>query len=282
MKKLLILLFVMGLTAGSLRTVTAQILDNPPVDGLFVDNGLIDKDPIPFPSIRKADVMWSKRIWREIDFRQKLNQPFYYPTESHNNWRNFMTVIMDGLKEGSFVAYDISNTDELLVPLTFNEVIARQTDTLRTVMTRPFPPYEQYDTTIFTEFDATRVMRLRVKEDWYFDKQRSQLMVRIIAFCPVMIKERNGQEVTEPLFWVSYPQSRDVLAKAEVFNRNNAAERRTFDEVFWKRMFDSYVYKEENVYDRRISQYATGIDALLESERIKMELFQFEHDLWEY
>jgi gliding motility associated protien GldN len=282
MKKLIILLFVFGLIVGSGQTAMAQILDNPPVDGLFVDNGLIDKEPIPLPSIRKADVMWSKRIWREIDFRQKMNQPFYYPIESHNNWRSFMSVIMDGLKEGSFVAYDISNTDELLVPLTFNEVIARQTDTIRTIMTRPFPPYEQYDTTIFTEFDATRIMRLRIKEDWYFDKQRSQLMVRIISFCPVMIKERNGQEVTEPLFWVSYPQSREVLAKAEVFNRNNSAEKRTFDELFWKRMFDSYIYKEENVYDRRISQYATGIDALLESERIKMSLFEFEHDIWEY
>jgi gliding motility associated protien GldN len=282
MKKLIIFLFVVGLSVGFARTASAQILDNPPIDGLFEDNGLIDKEPIPLPTIRKADVMWSKRIWREVDFRQKMNQSFYYPTESHNNWRSFMTVLMDGLKEGSFVAYDISNTDELLVPLTFNEVIARQTDTLRSVMTRPYPPYEQYDTTIFTDFDATRVMRIRIKEDWYFDKQRSQLMVRIIAFCPVMIKERNGQEVTEPLFWISYPQSRDVLAKAEVFNRNNAAEKRTFDEIFWKRMFDSYIYKEENVYDRRISQYATGIDALLESERVKTSLFEFEHDLWEY
>jgi gliding motility associated protien GldN len=125
-------------------------------------------------------------------------------------------------------------------------------------------------------------MRLRVKEDWYFDKQRSQLMVRIIALCPVLMVEREGQEFTQPLFWISYEQARDVLAKAEIFNRQNSAERRTYDEVFWKRLFDSYVYKEENVYDRTIGSYALGIDALLESERVKKEILNFEQNLWEY
>jgi len=88
--------------------------------------------------------------------------------------------------------------------------------------------------------------------------------------------------VTEPLFWISYPDSRDVFVQSYVYNEFNSAARLTYDEVFWKRLFDSYIYKESNVYDRRISQYATGIDALLEAERIKTEMFQFEEDLWEY
>ena len=125
-------------------------------------------------------------------------------------------------------------------------------------------------------------MRLRVKEDWYFDNQRSQLMFRIQAICPVMIKERNGQEVTEPLCWLSYPQSREVFAQSLVFNEFNSSARLSYDEVFWKRLFDSYIYKEENVFDRRISQYATGIDALMEADRIKNELMSFEENLWEY
>jgi hypothetical protein len=67
-----------------------------------------------------------------------------------------------------------------------------------------------------------------------------------------------------------------------VFNRNNGAQRRTYDELFWKRAFGSYVVKEENVYDREIADYASGMDALLEAERIKNELFEFEHSLWEF
>ncbi len=133
-----------------------------------------------------------------------------------------------------------------------------------------------------TEFDPNKVTRVRIKEDWYFDKKRSQMLFRILGICPVMIKERNGEEYNEPLFWIYYPEARPVLAHAEVFNRFNDAARRTYDEIFMKRFFNSYIYKEVNVYDRRISEYAQGLDALLEAERIKNELLDFEQSLWQY
>jgi len=180
---------------------TAQIIDDAPMDGLFATEDLANKEPIPNPTIRRADVMWQKRIWREIDFRQKFNQKFYFPIDPQQNWKSFITIVLDGLKEGELTAYDISNTDELLVPLTYNEILARETFEDHRVMRRPYPPYEEFDTIIYTEFDETKVMRLRIKEDWYFDRQRSQMMVRIQALCPVMIKERNGEEITLPLFW---------------------------------------------------------------------------------
>ncbi len=284
MKKLIIILGVIALLTGLSNTSSyAQILDSPPTDGLFEDgSGFINMKPVPYPPLRKADVMWQKRLWREIDFREKINQYFYYPIEPHNDWRSFMRILMDGLKEGSMTAYDISATDEFLVPLTYQEVIARQVDTSHQVLSRPYPPYEEYDTVIYTEFDPTRVKRLRIKEDWYFDKQRSQIMVRIIGLCPVMIKERDGDEVTEPLFWVYFPEARPIFSTALIYNTHNDAMRLTYDDAFWKRMFNSYIYKESNVFDRRILEYATGLDALYESERIKNELFEFEHDLWEF
>jgi gliding motility associated protien GldN len=284
MRKVLFLIAIFVGISLSSEGLKAQILDDRPVDGLFADDGTIDKDPMPFPSIRKADVMWKKRVWREIDFRQKMNHAFYYPVVPHNNWRNFITVVLDGLRENKFIAYDAQNnpTDEFLVPMTYNQLINRETDSVVQTLRRSYPPYDEYDTVIVSQFDPSRVMRLRVKEDWYFDKQRSQLMVRIVALCPVLMVERDGQEFTQPLFWISYDQARNVLARSEIFNRQNSAERRTFDEVFWKRMFDSYVYKEENVYDRTIGSYALGIDALLESERVKKEILNFEQNLWEY
>ena len=277
-------LFLAFLTLSLLFSVDvkSQITDEAPVDGLFVEEGDVHITPVPFPVIRKADVMWSKRVWREIDFRQKFNQKFYFPLETQANWKSFIITVLDGLKEGQMQAYDISNTDELLVPITYNDVIGRQTDSLPKIMRRSTPPYEEYDTVIYTEFDPTKVMRLRIKEDWYFDSKRSQMMVRIQAICPVMIKERNGEEISEPLFWLAYSESREVFAQAFVFNPKNSAARLTFDEVFWKRLFSSYIYKEENVFDRRISQYTTGVDALLESDRVKKSLFQFENNLWEY
>jgi gliding motility associated protien GldN len=281
MKKIALITTVILLFASGVK-LHSQILDSPPRDVIYIDDDLSDTRPIPFPAVRKSDIMWSKRIWREIDFRQKMNQPFYYPIEPHNNWRNFITVVMDALKEGSVTAYDISSTDEFLVPLTYQEIITRQIDTMHRVLTRPYPPYDEYDTVIYTEFDPTKVMRLRIKEDWYFDKERSQMLVRILGLCPVMIKERDDEEFSEPLFWIYFPEARPMFAQAEVFNRYNDAARRSYDEIFMKRVFNSYIYKEQNVYDRRISEYAQGLDALLEAERIKHHLLNFEQSLWEY
>ncbi len=279
-------LFVAFVTLSMLLSLSAvsQIINEAPVDGLFAEESWsINKKPIPYPSIRKADAMWSKRIWREIDFKQKFNQKFYYPIDSQVSSKSFIMVVLDALKVGvQMTAYDISNTDELLVPITYNEIIGRQIDTLHTIGRRPYPPYEEYDTLIITDFDPTKVMRLRIKEDWYFDKQRSQMMVRIIALCPVLMVERDGQEQTSPLFWISYAEAREVFAQALVFNEFNSSARLTYDELFWKRLFDSYIYKEQNVYDRRINAYATGVDALLESERVKNEMFRFEENLWQY
>jgi gliding motility associated protien GldN len=281
MKKLALIFIAVILSAGSYQAYS-QILDNPPQDVIYYDNDIQDVRPIPLEPVRKANIMWSKRLWREIDFRQKMNQPFYYPLEPHNNWRNFITVVMDALKEGSITAYDISSTDEFLVPLTYQEIVTRQIDTIHRTLTRPYPPYDEYDTVIFTEFDPTRVLRLRIKEDWYFDKERSQMLVRILGICPVMLKEREDEEFSEPLFWIYFPEARPVFAQSEIFNRYNDAARRSYDEVFMKRIFSSYIYKEQNTYDRRISEYAQGLDALLEAERIKHELLNFEQSLWEY
>ena len=281
MKKFFVALFALTLMLGV--NLNAQIVDEQPSDQSYIsttESG--DVKPAPLPLVRKSDVMWSKRIWREIDFRQKFNQKLYYPLDTQQDWKSFSITILDALKEGEITAYDINNTDELLIPVTYNEIVGRQTDTSYTTMRRPYPPYDEYDTVILTNFDPTRIMRLRVKEDWYFDKQRSQMMVRILDMCPVIIKERNGEEGTEPLFWFSYAEARPVLANAYVFNADNSAMRLSFDEVFIKRLFSSYIYKEQNVFDRRISQYATGIDALLESKRIKQEMFDFEQFLWEY
>ena len=282
MKKITFIIFSLIILAGFSEPLSSQILDNPPQDIVNYDNDLIDTKPIPYPTVRKADMMWSKRIWREIDMRQKVNQPFYYPLEPHNNWRNFITVIMGALKEGSITAYDVSNTDEFLVPLNYQEIISRQIDTVHRTFQRPYPPYEEYDTVIYSEFDPSKVTRIRIKEDWYFDKKRSQMLVRILGICPVMIKQRNDEEYSEPLFWIYFPEARPVLGHAEVFNRYNDAARRSYDEIFMKRFFASYIYKEQNVYDRRISEYAQGLDALLEAERVKNELLNFEQGLWEY
>ena len=86
----------------------------------------------------------------------------------------------------------------------------------------------------------------------------------------------------QPLFWIYYPEARYVFVKSEVFNRGNDVERRTYEDVFWKRMFSSRIIKTSNVYDRAIAQYENGLEALLEAEKIKTDIMNMEHDLWSY
>ncbi len=276
-----IILFLLSIVLGS---AYAQVMDSPPRDGVFDKIHTVERKPIPYSPLREADVVWSTRIWRAIDFRQKINQPFYYPENPYNQWRNLMTVIMDALKEGTITAYQVTPTDEFTVPLTYQEIMSRLESADTVQLPRPYPPYDLYDTVIQVKFNANDVKMLRIKEDQFFDKQRSMMDVRIIGVCPVRdnFDENGNFRGRDPLFWLYFPEIRPVLAKSEVFNRFNDAERRTYDDIFWKRMFDSYIYKEKNVYDRKIIDYAQGLDALLESERIKGELFKFEHDLWEF
>ena len=124
-----------------------------------------------------------------------------------------------------------------------------------------------------------------LKEDWFFDKKRSVFTVRILGICPLITDKNDKGEFRgyEPIFWVYFPAIRKELAHNEIFNlKNGSAGRLSYDDVFSKRIFNSFITKVENVYNRSIIEYATGVDALLESEKAKNELFEFEEGLWEF
>lgn len=285
MKIALFLVFFSAFFWGISVTSYSQVLEGPPRDGVYDKTAITQVQPIPYPYLREADVIWTRRIWRVLDLREKMNQPFYFPEKPQNNWRNFVQIVMDGLKEGTVTAYS-SESDQFLVPLTYKELLDKLEKYDSVKLPRPDNPDILYDTVIKAEFDPTNVKKLKIKEDFYFDRQRSLVEVRILGICPVVdeIDKNTGEKRFEKnLFWIYFPECRSLFAKNEMFNlKNGSAGRMTYDDVFMKRMFSSYVYKEENVYDRAINEYSTGVDALLESEKAKNNLYEFESNLWEY
>lgn len=280
MKRIILLIAILA-GFGYVTKVDAQgILNVNPNEGLYEQGGTGNYTPMQYPAIREADVMWRKRIWRAIDFRQKMNQVFYYPTETHYNWTNFIQIILMGMEEGTLQAYEYDPyKDELNTPITYNEFMAKRSDTIKDDITGEVI-YDTDGKPIVDEFNTESVKILRIMEDWYFDRQRSQLMVRILAVGPVMVKDDG---TPEQLFWISYnDNTRELFAKSNFFNRDNPGAALNYDQVFMMRLFDSYIYKEENPYDRRINDYAKMEKALYESERIKQEIIDFEQNLWEY
>ena len=286
MKKVLfIVLTLLAVTALDLTAKAQPIEDPPPRDGVYDKTAIKEVQPIPYPYLREADVVWTRRIWRIIDMREKMNQPFYFPEKPQNDWRSFVQILMDGLREETIIAYS-PESDQFLVPMKYTEIRDKleKIDSVR--LPRPDNPDIMYDTVIRNEFDPANVKKLKIKEDYYFDRQRSVMEVRILGICPVVdeIDKTTGEKRFEKnLFWVYFPECRNLFAKNEMFNmKNGSAGRLTYDDVFMKRIFSSYVYKEENVYDRAINEYSAGVDALLEAENAKSSLFEFESGLWEY
>jgi gliding motility associated protien GldN len=257
------------------------------LDGAYVKETNLTKRVVPYPYLREADVMYFRRIWQEMDLKQKINHPYYYPIDPIEDRSNLFDVIRDGLLiEGSLIAYStgaIGDEDEFTIPLS--------ADSIRSIL-NPIERIDEWDEfgekigfkEVVTPIESDKITRYRIKEDWIWDRQRSERYVRIIGIAPMIEDyDRDGESMGfAPLFWLYYPECRYVFANADVFNLFNDAQRRTYEDLFQKRYFSSYIVKESNVYDRSVGEYARGMDALAESERIKEELFILEHDLWHY
>jgi gliding motility associated protien GldN len=136
----------------------------------------------------------------------------------------------------------------------------------------------------FNWIQTADIIQYKIKEDWFFDKETSKMEVRILGIAPVVYaKDENGNITgTKDLFWLYFPECRYVFQNFFVQSRNNDSQRMSFDDLFWKRMFTSYIEKESNIYDRDIDTYKAGVNSLLEAEKIKNKIFVFEHDLWSF
>ena len=282
-------LSICTLTVMFLGACTQVALAQSPnvLDGAYVKETNLTKRVVPYPHLREADVMYKRRIWQEIDLRQKFNHPFYFPLDPIQDRKNLFDVIREALLvEGSLVAYSagpLGEDDEFTFPLS--------ADSIRTIL-NPVTLVKQYDDfgeVIGTvqqsnELSSDKITRYRIKEDWIWDRQRSERYVRILGIAPMMEDfDVDGNSVGfRPLFWLYYPECRYVFANSEVYNMFNDAQRRTYEDLFQKRYFSSYIVKEDNAFNRQIVSYARGLDALAESERIQQELFNIEHDIWNY
>jgi len=243
---------------------------------------------MPYQYVREADVMWSKIIWRRIELKEKKNHILYEPITPIGAKQSLIDVVLEGIEKKGLTAYKAKIDDagsEFDIIMKEDEINTQMGASQEKLLVQVL---EGFDTVVVNQpYVSADITSYLVKELWFFDKQRSVLDVRIIGFCPI----REYYRPTDPdrldpqykkVFWIYYPEARPMLANAPVFNPNSDVTSLTFDDIFQKRYFSSYIFMESNPYNRIISEYETGLEALLEADRIKENIFNLEQDLWEY
>ena len=268
---------LMAQTPGNIMmTESGEMNQDRPLDGIVEKKLTVEKRVLPYDHIREADIFWEKRIWRVLDVREKMNLSFAYPE------RPFFVILMEAAESGEITVYSTED-DKFSIPLTPDEVasMGASVDTIATVDPET---YEETYQIVRNEVNPQDVKRFRLKEIWFFDEESSTLQVRILGIAPLIEEfDDNGNfKYERPMFWVYYPEAREVLARERAFNVGNDSSPMTFEDIMEMRFFSSYIYKESNVFDRRLEDYLSGVDLLMEADKIRQEIFNFEHDLWSY
>ena len=292
MKKVLFSIFAVA--ALSMSVCAQSIIDaedgRNPND--FYQQGLVvGKRAMPYANLRELDVLWKMVIWRQIDLNENFNQFFYYPVEQEKNAQgriNLVNLIMNAAANGEFEVYE---DDDMETPIEWEKAVAnlqgRQLK-VRYGEEDEFGDQEVFNDTMPEDFDPASVRLFKLKEYWYVDKADTRQKVRITGlafrFTKNILRSGESEEVNEWSFWVPIDRMtvRQVLVNANAYDENNDVRERSYDDIFIQRYFDSYITRESNVHNREITQYLTGEDAILESEKIEDKIFDIENDMWEY
>ena len=238
-----------------------------------------DKEIINYQQVHEGNLHWMKRVWREIYVDEKMNLVFQY------NKQPLYNIMHHAITTGDIQVYsnDTIYPDELEKILTKNEAlkvgcIQHEENRINA------ETFVEETITYYNCVESKDVKKYRLMEDWYFDKNTSSMKVHIVSIAPVMeVNSSEGEYLGySPMYWLNFDQLRNILIHYPVYNQSNDTSNFSWDDLFIARIFNSIIIKESNVFDRNIATYTTGIDAILESDRVQNELFYSEHDNWNY
>ena len=240
-----------------------------------IDQKQSDNDSfLEFDYIDERDILWSKIVYEKIDLNEKLNFPLLFPVNDETyakNRKSLWRVIKENINSGSITKIYKGVQTETARALNDVMEVVSFTELINGVQT----PAE--------ELKSIDITAYRIKGMWYFDKRQGEMKYRLLGLMPVgkNLKDDDGKNNTD-LFWIWYPSIRKILHEEKVFNDKNNASSISFDQLLVSRRFSSFIYKEDNVYgDRSIKDYKIpGLESILESQRIKKEILDFEQDMW--
>ena len=264
-----------------------------------------DEEPLAYGFIDDRDVLWSKTVWEKIDLDERINFPYYFPSEPENlgeERRSLYDVIIKGIEDGRIKEVygdkegyfrDKITYEQVIDEITFKGYNKGYRDKVQEAVTDEEIAAIEKKYNADTRMTSADVVEYRIKGTWYFDKRQGEMKYRLLGIAPCTPDKeiKNPQlekgEISEddlyPLFWVWFPDAREVLNDSYVFNTRNSSQPISFDHMLNSRRFNAVIYKEENVYqDRQVDAYIyeDALQQLLESERIKSVIRDFEQDMW--
>lgn len=250
------------------------------IDGVVDKTDFYEAPILKFHQPQASAVAWERKIWRIIDVREKMNMIFRSPKKP------FFSIIQEMIENDKIVAFE---DDEFKIPID-KATIDQELNKLDTVVI--WDPDELIEKVEVAKnpINWENIKQYRVKEIWYFDNQYSVMKCRILGIAPILDEyddETGIFKYSRPLFWIYYPEAVAELSKVRVENSQNDISPLSWYDILEMRRFSSFIMKKSNILDLRVEHqiYGTlteGVDRLMESEKIKAELFNFEHDLWEY
>ncbi len=296
MKRISCIILGLSLWAtGTLSAQTAATVDSSATAldykiEVYEKENIPFKKPIPYAYVREADVMFEKVIWRMVDLREKQNLPLYYPTAPIGSRVNLVNLLLKGVENGEIIAYDPNDPNNEFVRAMTKEELDLQFGAKQDTIEVANEDGEMIKQIRNVQRRTEEVKKILVKEKIYFDKKHSVLNRVVIGICPIRVYSRDGSSIDDgaqqemaKTMWVYVPEARDLLARHPVFNRFNDAQNISYDDFFMQNRYGGHIYAISNVYNnRQINEYASGLDALYEAQRIENEIFDFEQDLWEY
>ncbi|MFB9055875.1 gliding motility protein GldN [Mariniflexile ostreae] len=253
----------------------------------------IDNDkPLEYGYVDDRDILFSKIVWEKIVLDERANFPLYYPIDTNNigsNRRSLYDVLMKSIKSNKIK--NIYDDSYFSSKRTLKDIEASLSKVDTTEMgIEQLNAGENLSAEYIDRRDITAadIQEYHIKGLWYFDKRQAELKYRLLGIAPVA-PDVNFIDTEQPdlveLFWVFFPDAREVLHEAKSFNNQNSSMPFSFDHILNSRRFHGYIYKEENVQgDRTITEYVSqnSLMQLLESERIKDKIRDFELDMWTY
>lgn len=250
-------------------------------------------DPLEYGYVDDRDVLWAKTTWEVIDLDERVNFPLYYPIDTNqigSSRRSLYDVLVAGIKSGkikNIYADSYFNDKRTLKDISAALSKVDTTD----LGIEQYNAGEEIDPQFISRRDISSadIAEYRIRGYWYFDKRQAELKYRLLGIAPVApdvnFIDEGGASALVELFWVWFPGAREILNESYAFNRENTSNPVSFDHLLNARRFNAVIYAEDNVQgDRQVNDYISNnaFMQLLESQRIKEQIRDFEQDMWNY